>query len=140
VRSTSRRTDPVPTGTRYRVPADVLGALERVFAQPNLDRIAVIYRPLYVRSHLFFIGARYGSVTRPERIYTNIAQDVFFDLDRHVLHEYYHVVQQWGRERMTRAGYLLTSRRREHEARRFTALNAERYRLYRRELSELQRS
>lgn len=112
----------------------MLIALERLFAQPNVDRIVVMYRPLYVRSHLLFIGGRWGSVTRPERIYTNLAEDVFFDLDRHVLHEYYHVVQQWGRERMTRVGYLLASRRREREACRFAELNLQLYRRYRREL------
>lgn len=121
-------------GASYRVPVDVLGALERVFEQPGLDRIAVVYRPLYVRSHLACIGARCGSVTRPQRIYTNISESLFFTLDRHVLHEYYHVVQQWGRERMTRAGYLLSSRRREREACDFAARHLERYRRFRREL------
>lgn len=126
----------MPSGTRYRVPEDVLGALERVFGQSDLDRIEVIYRPLYVRSHLICIGGRCGSVTRPRRIYTNIEEAVFFTLDRHVLHEYYHVVQQWGRERMTRSGYLLASGRREREACDFAALNLERYRRYRRELRD----
>jgi hypothetical protein len=135
VRSKSTRVERIPAGTPYRVPADVLGALERVFAQPDIGRIAVVYRPLYVRSHRFFIGARYGSVTRPGRIYTNLAEPLFFALDRHVLHEYYHVVQQWGRERMTRIGYLLESGRREREAQTFAVLNVELYRLYRRELA-----
>lgn len=82
------------------------------------------------------IGARVGSVTRPERIYTNIAEDVFFALDRHVLHEYYHVVQQWGRERMTRVGYLLSSARREREAWDFVEANLDLYRLSKRLLPE----
>ena len=94
----------------------------------------MIYRPLYVRGHLLFIGGRVGSVTRPERIYTNVPETLFFTLDGHVLHEYYHVVQQWGRERMTRAGYLLHSRRREREAHEFVAANVERYRRYRLEI------
>lgn len=122
-------------GSRYRVPDDVLGALERVFDQPGLNRIAVVRRPLYVGSHLVCIGALRGSVTRPQCIYTNIPEDVFFTLDRHVLHEYYHVVEQWGREGMTRAGYLLSCRRREREAHDFAARHVERYRRYRRELA-----
>lgn len=110
------------------MPGDVLAALEHVFCEPGLDRIAVLYRPLYVRCHLAFIGGRTGSVTRPERIYTNIPASVFFRLDAHVLHEYYHVVQQWGRERMTPLGYMLDCRRRERDARDFAAANLERYR------------
>jgi len=121
-------------GVRYTVPKDVLGALERLFDQPGLGRIAVIYRPLYVRGHLLLIGGRVGSVTRPERIFTNVPEALFFTLDRHVVHEYYHVVQQWGRERMTRVGYLLNSGRREREAHEFVAANIGRYRRYRWEL------
>jgi hypothetical protein len=124
-----------PSGTRYAVPADILAALERLFAEPGLDRVAVIYRPLYVRSHLVFIGGRTGSVTRPGRIYTNIPEPLFFTLDRHVVHEYYHVVQQWGRERMTRLGYLLNSRSREGEAHAFVDANVQLYRRYREEFA-----
>src|SRR5690606_23585225 len=113
---------------RYRVPPDVLDALAVVFEDPRIDRIAVVYRPWYVASHLACIGARTGSVTRYERIYTNIPEPVFFRLDGHVLHEYFHVVQQWGRERMTRLGYVLRYRRREREAEDFVAANLARYR------------
>lgn len=105
----------------------MLGALAQVLAEPAVDRIAVLYRPLYVVSHLACIGGRFGSVTRPGRIYTNISEAVFFRLDGHVLHEYFHVVQQWGRERMTPLGYLLTYRRREREAADFVAANLDRY-------------
>lgn len=115
------------TGVRYRAPPDVLDALARVFDDPHIDRIAVVYRPWYVATHLACIGARRGSVTRFGRIYTNIPEHIFFRLDGHVLHEYFHVVQQWGRERMTRLGYLLEWRRREREAADFVAANLVRY-------------
>lgn len=116
------------SGTRYTVPRDVLDALERVFEEGALDRISVVYRPWYVHGHLAFLGARFGSVTRPGRIYTNIPEGEFFRLDAHVLHEYFHIVQQWGRERMTPLGYLLHCRRREREARDFVAAHLEDYR------------
>lgn len=111
---------PAPPATRYLAPPDVLHALETLFAEPGLDRIEVRYRPLYVRSHLVAIGCWNGSVTRPGRIYTTLSAAAFFASDAHVLHEYYHVVQQWGRERMTRTGYLLCCVRREREAADFT--------------------
>ena len=117
-------------GRRYRVPARVLAALERVLGERDLAHVAVVYRPLYVRSHLCFIGARWGSVTRPEVIYTNLPEATFFALDAHVLHEYFHVVRHWRREGMTRAGYLLRCRRREREAREFVARHLERYRAW----------
>lgn len=117
-----------PRVKRYAVPLDVLAALEQVFDEPGLERVAVFYRPWYVQCHLAFIGGWTGSVTRPGRIYTNIPEGLFFRLDAHVLHEYYHVVQQWGRERMTPLGYMLECRRRERDARNFAAANVERYR------------
>jgi hypothetical protein len=105
----------------------VLQALEMLFDESGLDRISVVYRPWYVQSHLAFIGGRFGSVTRPGRIYTNIPEELFFRFDAHVLHEFFHVVQQWGRERMTTLGYLLHARQREREARDFVGANLERY-------------
>src|SRR5690606_11382422 len=114
--------------SRYVPPADVRLALEAFFGAADLDRVEVVYRPFYVRCHLAVIGARDGSVTRPRRIYTSLAPRAFFSRDMHVLHEYYHVVQQWGRERMTRLGYLARWRRREHEAAAFACEHVERYR------------
>jgi hypothetical protein len=109
---------------RYAVPADVRLALERLFDTPGIAAaIDVVYRPIYVRAHLMFVGASFGSVTRPGRIYTSIPETVFFGLDEHLLHEYYHVIQQWGRERMTIPGYLWNAWRREREAQRFAKAN-----------------
>lgn len=109
------------------MPEDVLCALEQVLEEPGVERIAVVYRPWYVQGHLVFIGGRFGSVTRPGRIYTNIPEAHFFRFDAHVLHEYFHVVQQWGREQMTRLGYLLRCRQREREAADFVGTNLVRY-------------
>ena len=114
--------------SRYVPPADVRFALEALFDEADLDRIEVVYRPFYVRCHLAVIGARDGSVPRPRRIYTSLTPRTFYSRDTHVLHEYYHVVQQWGRERMTRLGYLARWRRREREAAAFACEHVERYR------------
>lgn len=111
--------------TRYELPADVRAALERIFDEPEIGAVQIRYRPIYVRLHLACIGGRFGSVTRRRRIYTNFPPEAFFALDEHLLHEFYHVVQQWGREGMTRTGYLLCARRREREACRFAAENVE---------------
>ena len=113
--------------SRYVAPSDVRFALEALFGKAAVDRIEVVYRPLYVRCHLAVIGARHGSVTRPWRIYTSLSPGEFYARDMHVLHEYYHVVQQWGRERITRLGYVLNWRRREREAADFVAANLVRY-------------
>jgi len=125
--SDARRLEARLPGTRYAPPFDVLHALERVLDEPDVARIAVVYRPWYVASHLAFIGARFGSVTRPGRIYTNLPESLFFKMDAHVLHEYFHVVQQWGRERMTAFSYLLRCRQREREAAEFAAAHLARY-------------
>jgi hypothetical protein len=74
------------------------------------------------------LGGGQGSVTRPGRIYTNIPEEQFFRLHRHVLHELYHVIEQWGREGMTIGSYLRHARRREAEAEDFARENVDRYR------------
>jgi hypothetical protein len=45
-----------------------------------------------------------------------------------VLHEFYHVVQQWGREQMSILGYLFRAGQREREADEFARQNLEEYR------------
>jgi len=52
----------------------VRDALEGVFGEGSTEGVEVVYRPWYVRAHLIFLGSLRGegSVTRPERIYTNI--------------------------------------------------------------------
>lgn len=119
----------IEPGTRYTIPPQIENALERLFSDPKFDppRIAsieVIYSPAFVRLH----GIRSGSVTRPGRIHTNLSEELFFALDKHVLHEFYHVVQQWDRDKMSVVGYLLRARRREREARDFSQAFLEEYR------------
>lgn len=119
-RRAGERKDALLSGTVYDPPESVLEALGRLFDGAAAVRaVQVVYRPAYVDAHLFFIGGGRGSVTRPGRIYTNMPAEDFFDHDAHVLHEFYHVIEQWGRARMTIPGYLSRARRREAEARAF---------------------
>ena len=125
--------DTTEPGTRYTIPPRTTFALERIFAHPDfagpdISSIPVIYSPAFVRAHLVLVRGSRGSVTRPGRIYTNLAEDVFFALDFHVLHEFYHVVQQWGRERMSILGYLFRAGQREREADEFARQNLGEYR------------
>jgi hypothetical protein len=112
----------------YAIPAPVRRALESIFGEGSTAAVQVVRRPWYVRAHLVFAGARSGSVTRPSRIYTNLPADVFFGADQHVLHEFYHVIEQWNRQRMSRIGYLVQRARREAEADAFARLHLCRYR------------
>lgn len=112
----------------YAIPGDVRGALEAIFGHGSTQDVMVIYRPGFVRRHLIFVGGRYGSVTRPGKIYMNLPEEEFFEADAHVLHEFYHVIEQWGRQGMTVPGYLLRARQREREANEFAEQNLKRYR------------
>jgi hypothetical protein len=67
-----------------------------------------------------------GATTRPGNIFINMPCDDFWADPLLVLHEYYHVVQQWGHEEMSIPGYLLTWKRREREAWDFAKRNVER--------------
>jgi hypothetical protein len=114
--------------TRYTIPDDVRRALEVLHGDRSTIGIRVIYRPWYVRLHMAVKGGRFGSTTRPETIFTNLPEDTFFRADAHVIHEFYHVIEQWRRQNMTRIGYLLTCRRREREAEEFAENKVETYR------------
>ena len=67
-------------------------------------------------------------VTRPERIYTNMSAEEFFANANAflVLHEFYHVIEQWGKG-MTRLGYLLNNGTKEKEANDFASKNLGQY-------------
>jgi hypothetical protein len=108
----------------------VRGALEGVLGEGSTEGVEVVHRPWYVRAHLIILGSLrgQGSVTRPGRIYTNIPEEDFFRADRHVLHEFYHVVEQWRRQGMTRTDYLLNAGEREAAAEAFAGENLGRYR------------
>ena len=77
-------------------------ALERIFGEDSTKDIEIIYRPWYVRLH----GISGGSVTRPERIYTDLPPEQFFGDEFHILHEHYHVIRQWRTGDMTRPRYV----------------------------------
>ena len=120
-------------GNEYAIPSHIAKALEGVFSEqdsddPDIQSIRITYSPSFVKAHFLFKRSKTGSVTRPDRIYTNLSEDDFFALDLHVLHEFYHVIQQWGRENMTVPGYVLRNRRREREARDFAKHNLDEYR------------
>jgi hypothetical protein len=118
-------------GRRYVLPPPVALALERVFGEP-VSGIVVVERSRYARAHL---GMR--ATTRPNRILLAIDGQQFVSNADLVLHEYFHVVRQWGTGRLTRWRYVRESVRCgywdnpfEREAREFAAETVERYRRY----------
>ena len=86
--------------------------LESTFGEP-IDSIEVIVDIPMVTRHRGE-GAK-GSVTRQNAIYTSLGCDGFWPQHFHVLHEYFHVIRQWGRG-MTKASYLVSWRQKEREA------------------------
>jgi hypothetical protein len=90
----------------------------------EVDAVEIVERSLYARLHL---GAR--ATTRRNRILLRGSAAEFFADPELVLHEYFHVLRQWNRGRMSLASYLAEWLRRgywrnryEHQARRFTRL------------------
>jgi RHS repeat-associated protein len=68
-----------------------------------------------------------GAVTRPGVIYISMSCEKFWGgLPWFILHEYYHVLIQWGDQGMSRLGYLLEARKKEDEAQAFALKNQER--------------
>lgn len=118
-------------GRGYVLPEPVAAALERVFGEP-VDRVRIIEHSLYARIHL---GV--SATTRPDRIFLAIGGAEFVANPDCLLHEYFHVLRQWGTGRLTRRRYVIESARHgywanayEREAREFAAAASERYRRY----------
>ncbi len=118
-------------GRRYALPEPVAAALERVFGEP-VRGVTVIEHSRYARMHLGM-----SATTRPNRILLSISGGEFVANPDLLLHEYFHVLRQWGTGRLTHWRYLIESARRgyranqyEQEAREFAAAAAERYRRY----------
>jgi hypothetical protein len=118
-------------GRRYVLPPPVALALERVFGEP-VGGILVVEHSRYARAHLGMCAT-----TRPNRILLAIDGQQFVSNADLVLHEYFHVIRQWGTGRLTRWRYLVESMRCgyldnpfEREAREFAAEAVERYRRY----------
>ena len=90
----------------------------------GVDEVEIVERSWYARLHL---GAR--ATTRRNRILLRGTAAEFFADPELVLHEYFHVLRQWNRGRLSIASYLAEWLRRgywrnryEHQARRFARL------------------
>jgi hypothetical protein len=90
----------------------------------EVDDVEIVERSWYARVHF---GAR--ATTRRNRILLRGTTAEFFADPELVLHEYFHVLRQWNRGRLSIASYLAEWLRRgywlnryEHQARRFARL------------------
>jgi len=90
----------------------------------EVDAVEIVERSWYARLHA---GAR--ATTRRNRILLRGTAAEFFADPELVLHEYFHVLRQWNRGRLSIAWYLVEWLRRgywqnryERQARRFTRL------------------
>jgi Domain of unknown function (DUF4157) len=104
-------------------------ALERLLGAP-VDDVELVERSWYARLHL---GAR--ATTRRNRILLAGPASEFVSDPALMLHEYYHVLRQWNRGRLTTWRYLVEWLRRgyqenryERHARRFAASRLPAYR------------
>jgi hypothetical protein len=98
-------------------------ALEALFGE-RVDDVEIVENSWYARLHF---GAR--ATTRRNRILLRGTVRDFLEDRELVLHEYFHVLRQWNRGRLTLARYLKEwvragywQNRYERQARRFTAL------------------
>jgi hypothetical protein len=107
--------------TGERMPADLRRALQQVFGEAVDD--------VRLREHSWFtrLHGRARATTRRNTIYLRGSVDEFFADPELMLHEYYHVLRQWNRKRMSAWTYLVEWGRRgywnnryERHARRFT--------------------
>jgi hypothetical protein len=105
------------------MPAALRAALVELFGD-EVDEVVLVEHSVYARLHG---GAR--ATTRRNRILLRGSAAEFFADPELVLHEYYHVLRQWNRGRMSLASYLAEWLRRgyfnsryERQARRFARL------------------
>jgi hypothetical protein len=105
------------------MPAELRHALADLFGDA-VDDVELHERSLFAWLHM---GAR--ATTRRNRIYLRGSLNEFFGDPELLLHEYFHVLRQWNRGRMSLWDYLLESRRHgywhnryERQARRFVHL------------------
>ena len=116
-------------GNRCHPPKDVEAALSALFGQ-SVRHVRVIQYSIYVRFHYRAIAT-----TRPNCIYLRGSGKEFFADAPLLLHEYFHVLRQWGTGELTIPRYLAECFRRgywdnryEVEAREFTTSEIFRYR------------
>ena len=110
-----RTADGMPPALRAAL-AELLG--------DEVDEVEIVERSWYARLHP---GAR--ATTRRNRILLRGTAAEFFADPELVLHEYFHVLRQWNRGRLSIASYLAEwlrcgywRNRYEHQARRFARL------------------
>jgi len=118
-------------GNRCYPPKDVQQALETLFGE-SVANIKVVQYSIFVRFHWRAIAT-----TRKNRIYLRGSGKEFFSDGPLLLHEYFHVIRQWGTGDMTIMRYLVECFRRgywdnrfEVEARDFTDSEIFRYRAF----------
>jgi hypothetical protein len=116
-------------GNRCQPPKDVEAALSALFGQ-SVRHVKVVQYSIYVRFHWRAIAT-----TRPNRIYLRGSGKEFFNDGPLLLHEYFHVLRQWGTGELSIARYLgecfrhgYWDNRYEIEAREFAANEIFRYR------------
>jgi hypothetical protein len=105
------------------MPADLRRALSELFGE-DVDDVELRERSWFARLHR---GAR--ATTRRNTIYLRDSLGDFYADPELMLHEYFHVLRQWNRGRMSLSDYLLEWLRRgywhnryERQARRFVGL------------------
>jgi len=105
------------------MPARLRAALETLFGD-RVDDVDIVEHSWYARMHG---GAR--ATTRRNRILLRGSADDFFTDPELVLHEYFHVLRQWNRGRLSRGAYVAEllchgywQNRYERQARRFVRL------------------
>ena len=115
--------------TRDCVPAELRRALEDLFGD-SVDDVVVRERSWFAWLH-----GRARATTRRNTIYLRGTLDEFLDDPELMLHEYFHVLRQWGTGQLTIPRYLgecfrhgYWDNRFEVEAREFTASEIFRYR------------
>jgi hypothetical protein len=118
-------------GRRYVLPRAIAAALEKVFEEP-VGGVVVIEHSRYARMHRGMIAT-----TRPNRILLAISGAEFVANTELLLHEYFHVLRQWGTGYLTRRRYVEESARHgywanryEREAREFTASAVKQFRFH----------
>jgi hypothetical protein len=114
-------------GRSVRLPYPVGAALEQLFGQ-RVEHVRIVEHSLYVRLH-----GRAVATTRRDCIYLRGSAADFFANPWLMLHEYCHVLKQWGPRTLTLFRYLLECLRRgywnnrfEVEAREFADTNLHR--------------
>src|SRR5262245_4680754 len=117
-------------GRRVPIPEPVRIALAAFFGD-GVARVKIIEHSLFARLHL-----NAAATTRRRRIYLRGSAEDFFNDPSVMIHEYFHVMNQWEPRLLTSWRYVLESLRHgywrnrfEIEAREFTADNLRKFTL-----------